>query len=58
MTALIRKALEQKDFQLAAAFLSAMQACGKYLGIVENQQIAGIEKIAQLGEMRVDELAA
>jgi hypothetical protein len=35
-----------------------MQACGKYPGIVENQQIAGIEKIAQLGKMRVNELAA
>jgi hypothetical protein len=35
-----------------------VQPCGKYPGIIENQHIAGVEKIAQLGKMRVDKLAA
>ena len=35
-----------------------MQPCGKYLGIIENEHIAGIEKIAQLRKNAWNELAA
>jgi hypothetical protein len=48
--ALFRKSLQQQHLRLAAALLGSPQPRGKHPGIIENQQVSGIEKISKIGK--------
>src|SRR5690349_101265 len=51
------KALQQQYFDATAAFLLPDQPCRKNFRIIQNQEIAGAEKIAELGKITVNNFA-
>ena len=53
----VGKPLDQQDFDFAAAILCAAQARRKDFGIVEHQQIADIEKVAEFTKHAMNNLA-